>query len=151
MDNNSKNSNDSNDSNKNNQKANMIHKDNQKNNNQNHIIRPKVKSAYQELTQILNDFKDGKINHKAVLDKIELKENPVRPYGKVTEEGKIALHEIIDEPLTMEVEEWKKITQIMKEDKWDRFTQTIKNGYVDKYIFYNEQRAIQKKINNNIN
>ncbi len=105
----------------------------------------KVKSAYQELNQILNDFKEGKITTKNVLDKIELKENPIRPYGKVSDDGKISLFEIIDEPITLDIEDWKKITQIMKEEKWDRFSQTIKNGYIDKYIFYNEQRATIKK------
>jgi hypothetical protein len=109
--------------------------------------RSKIKSAYQELNIILNDFKDGKISNKDVMDKIQLKENAVRPYGKVLEDGKIALHEIIDEPLTMEVEEWKKITRVMKEEKWDRLTQTIKNGYIDKYIYYNEHRVFEKKNN----
>jgi hypothetical protein len=107
--------------------------------------RPKIKSAYLELKQVLSDFKDGKISQKDIMDKIQLKENLVRPYGKVTEEGKISLNEIIDEPLTMEIEEWKKLTRVMKEEKWDRFTQTIKNGYIDKYIHFNEYRANQKK------
>ncbi len=107
--------------------------------------RPKIKSAYQELNHLLNDFKEGKINNKELLDKIQLKESFIRPYGKVTEEGKIALHEIIEEPLVFEINEWKKLTRVMKEEKWDKLTQTIKNGYIDKYIFFNEQRALSKK------
>jgi hypothetical protein len=116
--------------------------------------KPKIKSAYQELSHLLNDFKEGKINNKELLDKIQLKENSIRPYCKVTEEGKIALHEIIEEPLVLEINEWKRLTKVMKEEKWDKLTQTIKNGYIDKYIFFNEQRAFNKKykpIDNLIN
>ncbi len=109
----------------------------------------KVKSAYQELNHLLNDFKEGKINNKEILDKIQLKESSIRPYSKVTEEGKIALYEIIDEPLVLEIDEWKRFTRVMKEEKWDKLTQTIKNGYIDKYIFFNEQRALSKKNNKN--
>ena len=105
----------------------------------------KIKSAYQELSELLNSFKNNELTSKEVLEKIQLKENAVRPYSKILDNGKISLNEITDKPIILEKDDWLQITQIMKEEKWDKFSQTLKNGYIDKYIFYNDNRIKNKK------
>ncbi len=105
----------------------------------------KIKSAYQELSELLNSFKNNELTSKEVLEKIQLKENAVRPYSKILDNGKISLNEITDKPIILEKDDWLQITQIMKEEKWEKFTQTLKNGYIDKYIFYNDNRIKNKK------
>ncbi len=92
--------------------------------------RPKVVSAYQELTNILQAVKKSEISIQEAMNLIQIRETPKpnRPYCKVSEEGMVQLYGVADQVIQM------------YGDEWEKMIKTVKSGYVDNYIKYNEYR-----------
>jgi hypothetical protein len=92
--------------------------------------RPKVVSAFQELTNILQAVKKSEISIQDAMNLIQIRETPKpnRPYCKVSEEGMVQLYGVADQVIQM------------YGDEWDNMIKTMKSGYIDKYIKYNEDR-----------
>lgn len=98
--------------------------------------RPKPQTAYQELNSLLVDVKNGVVTVTDALNRVQLREQqpPTRPYAKITDEGDVALYGISKEPITLNVEEW------------DKLTKTIKASYIENYIKFNEERIMKKQF-----
>ncbi len=98
--------------------------------------RPKPQTAYQELNSLLVAVKSGQITVTDALNRVQLREQqqPTRPYAKITEEGDISLYGISKEPITLNVEEW------------DKLSKTIKASYIENYIKFNEERIMKKQF-----
>lgn len=98
--------------------------------------RPKPQTAYQELNSLLVDVKNGVITVTDALNRVQLREQQqsVRPYAKITEEGDISLYGISKEPITLNIEEW------------DKLSKTIKASYIENYIKFNEERIMKKQF-----
>ena len=97
-----------------------------------HENKKRVKTAYQQLSGILNSVKSNEISLSEALSKIQLKEgnnkkNVERPYCKVVN-GVLELNGITEKPISMNFEQWKSLLNL------------IKSNYVDNYIKYNEGR-----------
>lgn len=92
--------------------------------------RPKVVSAYQELTNILEGVKKNEITIQDAMNLIQIREipKPNRPYCKVSEEGMIQLYGVADQMIQMHGDEWEKMIK------------TVKSGYLENYMKYNEYR-----------
>ena len=92
--------------------------------------RPKVVSAYQELTNILQAVKKNELTIQDAMNLIQIRETPKpnRPYCKVSEEGMVQLYGVSDQMIQM------------YGDEWDNMIKTVKTGYMEKYMKYNEYR-----------
>lgn len=92
--------------------------------------RPKVISAYQELTNILEGVKKNEITIQDAMNLIQIRETPKpnRPYCKVSDEGMIQLYGVADQMIQM------------YGDEWEKMIKTMKSGYMDNYMKYNEYR-----------
>jgi hypothetical protein len=92
--------------------------------------RPKVISAYQELTNILEGVKKNEITIQDAMNLIQIRETPKpnRPYCKVSDEGMIQLFGVADQMIQM------------YGDEWERMIKTVKCGYMENYMKYNEYR-----------
>jgi hypothetical protein len=92
--------------------------------------RPKVISAYQELTNILEGVKKNDITIQDAMNLIQIRETPKpnRPYCKVSDEGMIQLYGVADQMIQM------------YGDEWEKMIKTMKSGYMDNYMKYNEYR-----------
>jgi hypothetical protein len=97
--------------------------------------RYKKMSVYQEMTHILQEFKDNKISLNQTLQKLQLKENVnTKPYCKVTSDGLLSLHNISKQPITLYAEQWEKMGKVFK------------SNYMDNFIKYNKEKL---KFKNN--
>lgn len=85
-------------------------------------------TAYQQLAQIVDDIKQEKISVKQAIQKLKIREGPVRPYAKVSRSGAVALFGISKEPI------------VLYESQWNRLQKTIESGYLRKYMEYNKDR-----------
>jgi hypothetical protein len=91
------------------------------------------KSAYQQLSGLLNALKSEEISINDAMNKIQLKDNrPTRPYCKVTQSGSLALYGVTKQPIVMYADQWNKLLKLSK------------NGYIENYIKYNESRLKYK-------
>jgi hypothetical protein len=98
--------------------------------------RYKKMSVYQEMTHILQEFKDDKISLNQTIQKLQLKENVnTKPYCKVTSEGLLSLHNISKQPITLYAEQWEKMGKVFK------------SNYMDNFIKYNKDKLKFKNQN----
>ena len=94
----------------------------------------KTRSAYQQLSGILNSLKKNEISLNEAMNQIQLKDSkPTRPYCKVTNSGALALYGILNQPI------------VMYADQWNKLNKLVQNNYIDNYIKYNESRLLYKK------
>lgn len=105
-----------------------------------HENKKKVKTAYQQLSGILNALKSNELSVNEAMSQIQLKEGGKkyieRPYCKVVN-GVLQLNGVTEEPISMNFQQW------------TTFLNLVKSNYIDNYIKYNGSRITDSGIVSN--
>lgn len=83
-----------------------------------------------ELDSLLNDFKEGKIDKTALINKIRVKDKiPDMPYFRHTKSRAVALYGVKREPIVLYREQWLKLSRVFvggKECNFNKFFHKFK-------------------------